>query len=109
MPTLEYQDDKVEELFENKLHGADTDSDHNLLVAKIWTRLKKIMSFRKETPRWDLEKYVLNDGLDRFKERRGYCKLKKEALDCTLWRTCFWKMLWTCHKTGYRMNGWMNE
>jgi hypothetical protein len=27
--------------------------------------------------------------LDDLKERRGYCKLKKEALDRTLWRTCF--------------------
>jgi len=25
--------------------------------------------------------------LDGRKERRGYCKLKEEALDCTLWRT----------------------
>jgi hypothetical protein len=34
---------------------ADTDSDHNLLVAKICTRLKKIIRFRKRKPRWDLE------------------------------------------------------
>jgi hypothetical protein len=27
--------------------------------------------------------------LDHFKERRGYCKLKEEALDRTLWRTRF--------------------
>jgi hypothetical protein len=25
--------------------------------------------------------------LDDFKENRRYCKLKEEALDCTLWRT----------------------
>ena len=27
--------------------------------------------------------------LDDFKETREYCKLKEEALDRTLWRTCF--------------------
>jgi hypothetical protein len=27
--------------------------------------------------------------LDGFKEKRGYCKLKEEALDRTLWRTRF--------------------
>ena len=38
------------------LPGADTDSDHYLLVAKIRTRLKKITRFQKSRPRWDLEK-----------------------------------------------------
>jgi hypothetical protein len=38
------------------LPGADTDSDHNLLVAKICTRLKKIIRIQKQKPRWDLEK-----------------------------------------------------
>jgi len=38
------------------LSGADIDSDHNLLVAKIHTRLKKIIRFQKSRPRWDLEK-----------------------------------------------------
>jgi hypothetical protein len=27
--------------------------------------------------------------LDDFKEIRRYCKLEEEALDRTLWRTCF--------------------
>jgi hypothetical protein len=27
--------------------------------------------------------------LDDLKERRGYCHLKEEALDCTMWRACF--------------------
>jgi hypothetical protein len=27
--------------------------------------------------------------LDDLKERRGYCHLKEEALDCTVWRTLF--------------------
>jgi hypothetical protein len=39
-----------------RLPGADIDSDHNLLVAKISTRLKKIMRFQKRRPQWDLEK-----------------------------------------------------
>jgi hypothetical protein len=38
------------------LPGADIDSDHNLLVAKICTRLKKIITFQKRRPQWDLEK-----------------------------------------------------
>jgi hypothetical protein len=32
-------------------------SDHNLLVAKICTRLKKIISFQKGKSRWVLEKF----------------------------------------------------
>jgi hypothetical protein len=39
------------------LPGADIDSDHNLLVAKICTRLKKSIRFQKRRPRWDLEKW----------------------------------------------------
>ena len=38
------------------LPAADIDSDHNLLVAKFRTRLKKIIRFQKSRPRWDLEK-----------------------------------------------------
>ena len=33
------------------LPGADIDSDHNLLVAKFRTRLKKIIRFQKSRPR----------------------------------------------------------
>ena len=38
------------------LPGADIDSDRNLLVAKICTRLKKMIKFQKRRPQWDLEK-----------------------------------------------------
>ena len=38
------------------LSGAGIDSDHNLLVAKFRTRLKKIIRFQKNRPRWDFEK-----------------------------------------------------
>jgi type I site-specific restriction endonuclease len=38
------------------LPGADIDSDHNLLVAKFCTRLKKFIRFQKRRPQWDLEK-----------------------------------------------------
>jgi type I site-specific restriction endonuclease len=38
------------------LPGADIDSDHNLVVAKNCTRLKKIIRFLKRRPQWDLEK-----------------------------------------------------
>jgi len=37
------------------LPGADIDSDHNLLVAKVRTSLKKIMRFQRSRHRWDLE------------------------------------------------------
>jgi len=43
------------------LPGADIDSDHNLLVAKLRTRLKKIIRFRKSRPRWDWRSYMLKD------------------------------------------------
>jgi hypothetical protein len=36
--------------------GAGTDSDHNLLIAKICTRLKRIIRLQKRKPVWDLEK-----------------------------------------------------
>jgi hypothetical protein len=36
--------------------AADIDSDHNLQVAKICTRLKRIIKFQKRKPVWDLEK-----------------------------------------------------
>jgi hypothetical protein len=38
------------------LPGADIESDHILLVAKVRTGLKKIIRFQKGRPRWDLEK-----------------------------------------------------
>ena len=34
--------------------------------------------------------------LDDLKDRRGYCHLKEEALDRTIWRR-----LWTCRQTEY--------
>jgi hypothetical protein len=52
----------VKQLFRNSVNdvqtlpGADIDSDHNLLVAKICTRLKKIIRFQKRKPISDLEK-----------------------------------------------------
>jgi exonuclease III len=40
------------------LRGTDVDSDHNLLVAKICTRLKKIIRFQKRSPQWDFGEIV---------------------------------------------------
>jgi len=37
------------------LPGADTDSDHNLLVPKFCTRLKKILRFQNRRLQLDLE------------------------------------------------------
>jgi hypothetical protein len=36
---------------EQTMPGADIDSDHNLLVVKICTGLKKIVKFQKGKPR----------------------------------------------------------
>jgi len=41
--------------------------------------------------------------LDGFKSMGGYWKLKEAALGCIL-ENLFWKKLWTCLKTDYRMN-----
>jgi hypothetical protein len=43
------------------LPGADIDSDHNLLVAKICTRLKEIMRFHKKNQDGIWRSYMLND------------------------------------------------
>ncbi|PNF31593.1 hypothetical protein B7P43_G18359, partial [Cryptotermes secundus] len=55
------------------LPGADIDSDHNLLVAKFQTRLKKIIRFQKRRPRWDLEKlYAQRQSVqDTLEEKLG--------------------------------------
>jgi hypothetical protein len=58
------------------LPGADIDCDHNLLVATICTRLKKIMRFQKRKPRWDLEKlYAERQAVhDSLEEKLGAIK-----------------------------------
>ena len=38
------------------LPAADIDSDHNLVIAKICTRLKKIIRFQNKRPHLDFEK-----------------------------------------------------
>ena len=55
------------------LPGADIDSDHNLLVAKVRTRLKKIIRFQNSRPRWDLEKlYAQRQSVqDTLEEKLG--------------------------------------
>jgi len=73
----------VKHLFRNSLkevqtlHGADIDSDHNLLVAKVRTRLKKIIRFQKSRPRWDLEKlYAQRQSMQDTLEE------KLDAIEC---------------------------
>ena len=39
--------------------------------------------------------------LDDLKDRRGYCQLKEDALDRTVWRNRFEQRLWTCRLTDY--------
>jgi hypothetical protein len=38
------------------LPGADTDCDHNVLFAKICTKLKKIVWFQEGKQKWELQK-----------------------------------------------------
>jgi hypothetical protein len=42
---------------------------------------------------------------DDLKEKRGYWKLKEDALDRPLWRTGFGRGCWTLRKADYRMSG----
>jgi len=55
------------------LPGADIDSDHNLLVAKVCTGLKKIIRFQNRRPQWDLEKlYIQKQRVhDTLEEKLG--------------------------------------
>jgi hypothetical protein len=41
---------------------------------------------------------------DDLKEKRGYLKMKEEALDCTLENSLWKKHIWTCRKTDNEMN-----
>jgi len=38
-----------------------------------------------------------------IKEQSGFLKWKEEALGRTVWRTRFWKRLWTCCKADCRI------
>jgi hypothetical protein len=55
------------------LPGADIDSDHNLLVAKVRTSLKKNLRLQKSKPRWELEKlYIQRQSVqDPLEEKNG--------------------------------------
>jgi len=41
------------------LAGVDIDSDHNLLVTKVCTRLQKIVRFQMRRPQWDLQEICI--------------------------------------------------
>jgi len=42
--------------------------------------------------------------LEDLKEKRGYWKLREEALDRTLWRTRLFKRLWYCREMHFEKN-----
>jgi hypothetical protein len=65
------------------LPGADVDSDHNLLVAKICIRLKKIIKFQKRKPRWDLEKLHAQQEKvhDSLEEKLGTIKCESGTVE----------------------------
>ena len=53
------------------LLGAGIDSDHNLLVAKICTRLKKMLRFHQSRTQWDLQKlYVQRQRVQNILEEK---------------------------------------
>jgi hypothetical protein len=52
---------KTDKLYVQTLPEADTDSDHNLLFAKICTVLKKIIKFQNGKPDAIWKSYVLYD------------------------------------------------
>jgi hypothetical protein len=55
--------------------GADMDSDHNLLVAKICTTLKKIMEVpRVKTKMGSGEVICSTTGSARYARRKTWCK-----------------------------------
>ena len=63
--------------------GADIDSDHNLLVMKIYMSLKEITQFpRKVTQKWNLEKL---------------CAQKEKAQECTVHSSLLKKPLLAWH------------
>jgi hypothetical protein len=59
------------------LPGADIDSDHNLLVAKICTRLKKIIRFQKEDHNGIWRNYILKN-----KQLQDILEGKLGAIEC---------------------------
>jgi hypothetical protein len=65
------------------LPGADIDSDHNLLVATICTRLKNIIRFHKQKPSWDLEKLYAQRQVvyDRLEEKLGAIKCESGKVE----------------------------
>ena len=77
------------------LPGAYIDSDHNLLVAKVRTRLKKIIRFQKSRPRRDLEKLyaerrrvqnILEEKLGAIKCESGNAEVQwKNIKECVLY------------------------
>ena len=67
------------------LPGADIDSDHSLLVAKICTRLKKIIRFQKKRPHWDLEKLYTQKqrAQDTLEGKLGAIECDSENVKCS--------------------------
>jgi hypothetical protein len=45
------------------LPGAEIDSDHNLLVAEVKTRLKAIKEAEKKKPKWNLERIKSKENI----------------------------------------------
>ena len=61
------------------------DYDHNLLVVKVYTSLKKMIRFQKSRLRWDLEKlYAERQRVQNIlEEKLGALNVKVGMLKCS--------------------------
>jgi hypothetical protein len=80
--------------------GADIDSDHRFLVAKICTRLKRIMRFQKRKPVWNLEKLQaqqqkVQESLEE-KLRAGDCVNRNMEGECNINKKCLLDTMSDC-------------
>jgi len=67
---------------EQALPGANSDSDHNILIAKTCSTLKKIINFQMAKPGWDLGEL--------------YSQKQKSARDTRRKTPCNWMWKWEC-------------
>jgi hypothetical protein len=89
-------------------------SDRALQGAPVWSHLAWGLYWRKDGGSIEVMgrrgRRRCKQLLDELKEKRGYWKLKEEALDRTLWGTRFGRVYGpVVRRTAEWMNEWMNE
>jgi hypothetical protein len=63
-----------------------------LVTSYVETAFRKLVIEGKIKGKMEVTRRRVRRGkklLDDLKDRRGYCHLKEEALDCTMWRNRF--------------------